>query len=205
MKRHSLLIPLPLFLLLTACGEAPKAQKAPEKPAEAVSAQFSFHQMFLYARNWAPDAQPLRLASVAIPEVKAKDGKYGAWQATFISPSRSRARDITYSAAESGGNLHKGVFAAQERGWSGPVGQAKPFLVQAFKVDATSAYETAMKQKATQEYVKKHPDMTVNFVMEYISRFPNPAWRVIWGESAAISNFSVYVDAATGDFLEIIR
>ena len=31
---------------------------------------------------------------------------------------------------------------------------------------------------------------------------PGSVWRVIWGESVGTSNFSVYVDASTGEFKE---
>jgi hypothetical protein len=39
-------------------------------------------------------------------------------------------------------------------------------------------------------------------MLEKLPKFANPAWRVIWGESAGTSNFSVYVDATENDFLE---
>jgi hypothetical protein len=33
----------------------------------------------------------------------------------------------------------------------------------------------------------------------------DPVWRVIWGESAGESSFSVLVDASTGDFIQIVH
>jgi hypothetical protein len=34
---------------------------------------------------------------------------------------------------------------------------------------------------------------------------PDPVWRIIWGESVSQSNFSVYIDASTGEFKEKLR
>jgi hypothetical protein len=202
--RRKTLASLPVFLLLAACSEEPKpgaAQKEPEKPAEAVSSQFGFQQMYITARAWAPDAQPLRLGDLDLNEVKSQAGKAGAWQCTFVSERNRMARTYTYSVVESGpSNIHKGVFGGPQESWSGG-GQAKPFPIQAFKVDATTAYETAQKKSA--DYVKKHPDMRIKFLLEQTPRFPNPAWRVIWGESVGASNYSIFVDATTGDFLQI--
>jgi len=203
---HPALTCFPLALLLAGCSEAPRPPekaKEPAKPAEPLSGQYAFHQMYVYARGWAPDAEALRLQSIPIAEVKSQAGKCGAWEAIFVSQGMGRARRITFSAAEAGGNLHKGLFAGLEESWSGPRGQARPFSVAAFKIDATVAYETAMKKGA--DYARKHPDMPVNFLLEKTPRFPNPAWRVIWGESVSTSNYSIYVDATTGEYLTTMR
>ncbi len=195
-----------LLLFLTACSEstrAPEKAKEPPKPPEPISGQSAFHYMYVYARGWAPDAEPLRLQSLAIPEVKPQAGKFGAWEAYFVSQRLARGRRLTYSVTEAGGNLHKGVFAGLEETWSGPRGQARPFPIAAFKVDATAAYETAMKKGA--DYAKKHPDMPMSFLLEKTTRFPNPAWRVIWGESISKSNYSIFVDATTGEYLATAR
>ncbi len=44
--------------------------------------------------------------------------------------------------------------------------------------------------------------MPVNFILEWTPRFPNLAWRVLWGESVSTSPYSVFVDATNGQFLE---
>jgi hypothetical protein len=195
----------PVFLLLAGCSDPLQTQKAkePPKPPEPVSAQYAFHQMYVAARSWAPDAQPLQLTNIRLDEVKAEAGTAGAWQATFVSDKLGRAKTYTYSVIEGQGNLHKGVFGGHDEGWSGPRGQARPFLPPAFKVDAAQAYKTAMKHGA--EYARKNPEMPINFLLEKTPRFPNPAWRVIWGESIGTSNYSIVVDATTGDYLTTLR
>lgn len=197
---------LPVFLLLAACSEAPKPaaeKKEPAKPAEPVSAQTAFQRMYITARSWAPDALPLRMGNLDLTEVKSQDGKAGAWECTFVSERNRVARRYTYSVVESAAsNLRLGVFGGPQDSWAGG-GQAKPFLLQAFKVDATTAYEVARKKGA--DYAKKHPDMPIKFLLEQTTRFPGPAWRVIWGESVSTSGFSIFVDATSGEYLQTAR
>ncbi len=205
--RPRILAILPLVLLLTGCSESPKpAPKAaePVKPPEPVTALSAVYKMYTQARSWAPDCKLLRVASLTIKEVKNDAGKAGAWEATFVTESQQKARRYTYSVVESASsNLHEGVFGGSVDSWAGR-GQAKPFLIQAFKVDSVAAYEVAMKNKGT-EYATKHPELPVIYLLELTSRFPDPAWRVIWGESVSTSNFSVFVDSSTGNYLELGR
>jgi hypothetical protein len=193
---------------MTACSDtSTKAKpKEPEKPAEPVTGQSAFWKMYQVAlRTWAQDAQPLTLRSFAIPEIKAmpEQGKYPVWEAIFVSQSRALSRTFTYSVIEAGGNLHKDVFGQVAEAWSGPRGQQKPWPIQAFKVDTDKAYQVAAEE--SKEYIKKNPEKPVNFLLEMTPRHPDLAWRVIWGESVGTSNYSVYVDASTGKFLEKMR
>ncbi|MBI4906735.1 MAG: hypothetical protein HY820_24110 [Acidobacteria bacterium] len=199
MRRSTLLL-LPLALTLISCESSPTAakKKEPEKPPEPITAMQAFQNMFGAARAWSPDVQILQLASVPIAEVKAGKGKYGAWQAIFVSPGKGRSKTYTYSVVEAGGNLHKGVFGLPDEAYS-PRGQTKPFVVQALKHDSDEAYEVAAKKSA--EQLKKFPDMPVMFQLEMTPRFPNLAWRVIWGESVSSSSYSIFVDASTGEYL----
>ncbi len=206
MKRHALIVGIPVLLLaLSACTPSPKpvAEKPPEPPPEAVTGQYAFFQMYGAARAWAPDVQALQLTNVRIPELADDGGKCAAWRATFVSASRRSAKVFTYSVVESAGNLHKGIFAGPEEHYTGPRGQSSPFLAIALKVDSDAAYETAKGKSA--EYIKKYPDRPVTFLLELTKRFPNPAWRVIWGDSVSTSDYSVFVDAATGKYLQTMR
>jgi hypothetical protein len=186
-------------LALAGCSEPPKAEKKAPKNLEPLTGRQAFQQMYPQARGWAPDAQPLEIKSVPLEGVKAAPGKAGAWQVIFVSPGHSRAKTYTWSAIEAEGNLHQGVFAGPDESWSAH-GQQQPFLVQAIKTDSDEAYDIAAKKSA--EYLKKNPGKPVNFVAEYTSRFPNLVWRVLWGESANSAEYSVFVDASTGQFLE---
>jgi hypothetical protein len=189
-------------LFIPGCSEAPPpAEKKAAPPPEPVKGRTALYQMFNAARAWSPDIQVLSLKSIDLPEVKRERGKAAAWQAYFVSPSSGRARSYTYSVIESVGNLHKGVFAGLEE--SGARGGTKPFLIAAVKTDSDEVYQTALKKAA--DYEKKNPDKPISFQLDKTDRFPNPAWRVIWGESVGTSNFSVFVDASTGGYLQTMR
>ena len=192
-------------LLLTGCFDSgpPAKPKEPEKPPETVTGQTSFWKMYtMAARTWSQDVQALSLESVRLQQLEAKEGKFPAWAATFVSPSKSQSRMYTYSVIEAGGNLHKDVFAGLAETYA-QHGQQRPWPIQAFKIDSDKAYQVAVEHSA--EYIKKNPDKPVTFLLELTPRHPNLAWRVIWGDSIASSNYSVYVDASTGAFLERMR
>jgi hypothetical protein len=195
-----------LFLLLSGCSEAPVAEKKkePEKALEPATGQSALYKMYQVARSWAPDAQVLKMNSIPMSEVPdVPRGKAAAWQATFTSAARSQAKTFTYSIVESAGNLHKGTFAGADESFTGGRGTTSPFLILAVKIDTDAAYQTAMKEAA--DYEKKNPGKQISFLLEKVNKYPDPVWRVIWGESVGTSNFSIYVDASTGEFKEKLR
>lgn len=209
MRKFQLAIGCALALALAGCSDttAPKepVKKAEEKPPEPVTGREALYAMYRPARSWAADIEVLRLDTIHLPEVKAEPGKAAAWRATFVSPSKGKARSWTYSVVEGEGNLHKGAFAGLEESWSGPRGVTKPFNIVALKTDTDAVYQTALKQKPAAEYDKKNPGKRISFLLESTKKHPDPTWRVIWGDSVGTSNFSVVVDASTGQYLEIIR
>lgn len=183
------------LLVLGGCSESPKPARAPE----AISGQSAFYKMFVAARSWAADAQPVRVTEIDVDEVKAEGGRAGAWEAVFVSQSQGRQCRYIYSVVHRPArNLRGGVSADPPENWSGR-GDSEPFLVQAFKVDSPAAYEVAMKQG--REYARKNPGKAVKFLLEKTRRFANPAWQVFWGESVSASGYSVFVDATTGEYL----
>jgi len=195
---------VPLVLLLAGCSEAPKTETPKEapKPPETLTGRQAFQRIYPQARTWAPDAQLLQLRSVNLTQVKSEKGKAGAWQAIVVSLSRAKAKTYTYSAIEEEGNLHEGVFGGTEEDYS-PGGQATPFAILALKVDSDEALETASKK--SEEYIKKNPAKPVVYLLEQTKKYPDPAWRVIWGESVGTSDYSVFVDATTGSYLQTMH
>lgn len=191
----------PLLLFLSACSEPPKSveEKQPRKPPEALTGREAFQRIYPQARGWAPDAEPLQITSLNLAAVKAEPGKAGVWQVIFISPSRAKAKTYTYSAVEGDGNLHEGVFGGQEESYS-PRSDSSPFQSVAIKVDSDEAYKTAAEKSA--DYIQKNPGKPVMFLMQLTRRFPDVTWRVIWGDSVGTSDYSVFVDATTGKYLE---
>jgi hypothetical protein len=103
---------------------------------------------------------------------------------------------------EAAGNLHQGVFAGLEGNYT-PTGLVQPWIMAALRTDSDEVYKTALTKGA--EYNKKNPGKTITFLLQKTKKFPNPAWRVVWGESVGTSNFSVFIDASTGQYLETGR
>lgn len=196
---------LPGLMLLFSCSQPAKTDKAapPAAPPEAVTGRDAFYKTYPSARTWASDALPLQVKSIDLQEVKSGAGKAGAWQVIYVSPSHARSRMYTYSVVEAGGNLHQGVFANLEESYSASSRQSTAFPVQALKIDTDAAWETAVKNSA--DYMKKHADVPITFVLELTNRYPDVAWRIIWGESVSASDYSVFVDATTGAFLGKVR
>jgi len=209
MKRHLILsigalLPAALLLGLYGCSSEPekKEEKKAEAPVEPVTAQKAFYGVFPQARLWSGDIEVLNKGPMDPEGVpKGEPGTAGAWQVTFVSPSKQKMRQFTYSVVKTS-SLDKGAAMGLELPYS-PKSQEKSFRTQAFKIDSPVAYKTAMTKAV--EYSKKNPDMRVTFQLEGNKQFPNPAWRVIWGDSVATSNFSIYVDATTGEFLKTMH
>jgi hypothetical protein len=195
-----------LFLFFAACSEAPRtAEKKEEKPLEPATGLSALYKMYQVARSWGgPDTQVLKMTSMFLNEVPSVPrGRAAAWEATFVAPSKNMARSYTYSIIEVQPTLHKGVFAGPEQSWTGARGTQSPFLMAAVKVDTDKAYETALKNG--EEYDKKNPDKPILILLERNTKFPNPVWRIVWGESLGTSNFSIFIDASLGDFKEKMR
>lgn len=201
LKPAPLQLLLPILVLLSACSDAPKTEKAkePEKPPEPVTGRQAFQKMYPAARNWAIDASPLRLRTVLL-SAKPEKGKADAWEAVFVSQSLAKSKTFTYSIVESAGNLHQGVFAGLEEGYS-LQGAASLFPIAAIKIDSDQAYDVAAEKSA--DYIKKNPNKPITYLLEQTRRFPDLTWRVIWGDSVSVSDYSVFVDATTGKYLEI--
>jgi hypothetical protein len=198
-----------LTLWLAGCSEQPAGTAKKEEKVvnvavqvtQPVTGQTALFRMYQVARSWAPDAEVVTLKSIHLTDVPAVRGAAGAWEALFVSPSKSAQRGYTYSVVESEGNLHQGVFPGAEESASGTA--AKAFLIGAVKVDSDAAYKKALAQAA--EYNKKNATQTISFELGRQNVSQNPVWRVIWGESAGTSGESVLVDATSGDYLETLH
>jgi hypothetical protein len=194
-----------LALLLSGCSEPPPTpvQKPAEEKIEPVTGQTALFKMFQVARTWDPHIQVLKLSSVHLNEVPEVRGKAGEWEGIFVSPTQERSRTYTFSVIELLPDLHKGVFSTADEAFSGQSGESKPFLIEAAKIDSDKAYQIALAKAG--DYEKKNPGKPITLILELTPRHPGPAWRVIWGESASSSNYSVFVDANTGEYLEVMH
>jgi hypothetical protein len=206
MNRHKLpiLSATVLLALCTGCSsEAPKeaATKKEVKPIAPVTGQTASFEMYKVARLWAGDAALLKLENLDIPEAKPLPGKYGAWKATFASFQKRLKREFMYSVAESSSGAHKGVFPGPEMPYV-PIATIRIFNFFDVKIDTPEALENALKQKDVAAFAAKHPELPVQFILEWSMVTPRPAWRVYWGGTVSTSEASVYIDAGDGKFLK---
>jgi hypothetical protein len=198
MTRRDLLALGP-FCVLTACSSTPEPT-AEKKPPEPVTGLHALYGMYQQARIWTPDPRVVSCQSIDISQVKARPGKAAAWQAVFAAPSLGRKRAYTYSVYDAGTSLRQGIFPDSP---SAMGSDTRSFLIAGARTDTDQAWETALKRG--EAYAKKNPDMPISFTLE-LSRSTNaPAWRVIWGASAASSDFSIVVDAGSGDYVQTLR
>ena len=186
-------------LLLPSCSSGPPPAAAPEKPPVPLTGLHALYQLYTSARAWAQDLQILRYFSINIPEVPHEDGKAPAWQVIFVSQALAKSRTYTISVYEASATLHQGIFPDAPQEWSG---NGKPFLLEAAKVDTDKTWETALDHG--RDYNSENPKIPISWILE-VDQGSDPAWRVIWGQSAGESSFSVLVDASTGDFIKILH
>ena len=191
-----------LSVFMAGCsGPEPAGQeKKVEKAAEPVSGQSALYKMYQVARSWAPDAQIVKMNSLALSEVKPAPGKSGAWQAYFASDEKGKVRSYTYSVVEAEPIAHLGVFAGAQDPWSA---RDQEFAIATVKIDTDAALKTAEGKAAV--YKHQTEGKPISFLLERTKRSQNPAWRVVWGESVGTATLSVYVDAMTGDYLETLH
>jgi hypothetical protein len=189
--------PLAAAVLLSACSDAP-VPKAPQKAPEALTGREGFYKTYPAAHTWALDAQPIRVRSMELKELKADPGKAAAWEVTYASISKGRSKVFIWSAVEADGNIHQGVFGSQDDAWR-PGGPEKPFPIQAIKTDTPEALQTAITHSVTYfKNIGSKPNP--KFILEYTSRYPDPSWRVFWGDSVSAAEWSVFIDSATGAY-----
>lgn len=195
--------------LVSCSSEAPapagkKEEKKAEPPAAPVTGQSAVFSMYQVARAWSGDVVLLRVENIPITEVKPDDGKYGAWRAIFVSPGKSQKRSFTYSVVDAEGGLFKGVRPGAAQPYTSS-NLMQTFSIVDFKTDSPAALEAAKRVPETAGYIKKNPELPVQYIAEWPSQLPSPAWRVVWGQSVGTSNYSVYIDAISGKFLKKAR
>jgi hypothetical protein len=196
------------FIGLTACSSetastpAPKteteAAKKPTGPPEPVTAKTAYYAMYTPARKWATDLVAISLTSGSVEGVKDADGKFGMWTAIFASPSLRSTRTYTYAVAEQMPAIQKGIKAEGAEPWGGPNAKAMPFDNSDFKTDSDAAYTAGLEKAGS--WVKEHPGKPLSLSLGAATRFPNPVWYILFGDTK--SGYAVFVNATTGKVLE---
>jgi hypothetical protein len=188
------------LIMLTGCSSS--APKKAEPAPEPVTGLHALAQMFSAARAWQPDVMVLRVNSLNMGSAMNPPGRAPAWQATFASQAAHQSRTYTFAIVDISTSVREGMFPDPPSPFSAGGQNAQPFIIAAAKRDTDEAYTTAFEHAA--DYVSKHPGIPTNYLLELNNRWPDATWRVIWGENASNSGFSVLVDATTGKFARVL-
>jgi len=213
MTRRDLIALGPLFAL-NNCS----ARKEPIMPVTGLRA---LEGMYRQALDWTEDARVLSCSSmdlclflpgsaIAVSDlgvvscrstqpapVKTQRGRAAVWQAVFVSPSFGQQRRYTSSVCDSGATLRKGIFPDAATALTS---DAPPFLPEDAHIDSDQAWATALQHAA--DYDGKHPGTVVSLVLNAGRAAGKPVWDVIWGEGHVPSEFSIRIDADTGQYMQ---
>lgn len=203
MKRRYFAATAVAATLLAGCSSSTTSSKkaAPKEPPKPVSGQSAAYLMFQAARQWAPDVLLLNVESLELETVKSQPGLYGAWRATFVSPSKRMSKTYMYGVDEVL-PIRKGVASANETSYAQRLG-VRTFNIQGLKTDSPAALEEALKDKEVKAMADKHPDSPITFQLECTQATQyQVAWRVIWGSSVSQSVGSAYISSETGKFIK---
>jgi hypothetical protein len=114
-----------------------------------------------------------------------------------------QSRVYTYAIADLSPSVREGIFPEPPAPFSTKGQQAQPFSIQAVKKDTDQLYQAALTHGKT--FSDAHPDMKINYLLEFNNRSPNAAWRVMWGNTPSSAAFSVLLDATNGVFIEVLN
>jgi hypothetical protein len=78
----------------------------------------------------------------------------------------------------------------------------RPFAIGEATTDSDKAWDIALGH--SQKYSAAHPDMPISWILDSDRQTGNPVWHIIWGVSAARSEFTIMVDAHAGTYLRTV-
>lgn len=199
------------ILYVVACSETPKTKEvqasqtasAPAAPSGPVSGKTAFWAMYKSAYSWSNDIVPLKLESKTIPGLKNEAGSAAMWSATFGSPRKRQAIEITYAVAAQPPEIVKGVNVGLPIVWGGPTREVMPFQGSDIVVDSDAAYKTAAAE--AQSWLKAHPGKDASFLLGNNSKtFATPVWYVKWGDTKT-GGYNAFVNTKTGELAKALK
>jgi hypothetical protein len=197
-------------VVLAACSSEPKPQPAPpaqqppaaakKKEIEQETGRHVFQNLYITARNWAADAQPVRLESASNAEARGLDGKAAIWRARFASPSTRRA---IKSFQWSGMPDDDGISPGTEDNFNPANAQTQPFDFAFLKSDSNDAFVEAQKNGG-EKYQKKAGEAgQVTYELEWNARKNELYWIVRY--AGGTGRLNILVNASTGKFIRVMK
>lgn len=196
-----------LLVLFTAgCSSQPEKAKEPtaakkeavKKESEFETGRAAFQRMYVSARTWSPDAQPVRLESRPHAEDPG-DGKAGIWSAVFVSASKQAVRNYQWSGIVAEGS-ETGVSPGSSDYWSPANASTRPFDQNYLKTDSDKALAVALK-KGGDALVKKDAKQPIKYMLFFDAAKSRLLWRVSFGNSQNDAKLNVLVNASNGEFV----
>lgn len=199
-------IALAIFILaaMTACNSAPEQPAAKPKPEapQTVTGRSAFQQMYIAARAWAPDIQPIELDSQITADSSGQDGKADLWRASFASATQGKAKLFMWSGMTGEDAPIRGVSQGSEDTYNPSNSSTRIFNIEFLKVDSDAAYDVAQKHGGD-KLLAKSPKTPVSYILDWNARANELIWHVIYGNSRNSAPLVVAVNATTGDFMHV--
>ena len=187
--------------------ETSKADQPNTKPAKKASesAQLeagreALQKMYASARLWAPDSQPLSLASN--PRKGDTAGKAAVWSSSFASAGKRSIRNFMWSGAAGEDAPDAGVSQGSIDVYSPENASTRPFDMNFLKIDSTEAFETAQKHGGA-TLLKKTPDMITQYKLLWDPRAARLVWSIKYAPSGDEAKLNAVINASTGQFIHI--
>lgn len=195
------------MFVLGGCSSQPEPSKQGStqkvEPAKAESefetGRSAFQRMYVSARTWSADAQPVRLESRPTKE-DPKDGRAAMWAAVFVSASKQNLRNFTWSGV--GTDPDKGVQPGSLDVYSPANANTRPFDLNFLKVDSDRALAVADK-KGGAALMKKDPKQPIKYMLFFDNTKGRLVWRVLYGSSQNDAKLRILVNASSGEFITI--
>lgn len=197
-----------LLIVIAGCSSTPQPAKdattqtsstAPVEKEEPVlyTGKPCFARMVDQARRWNADAMPAHLESKLNSESNGLDGKATIWTATFVSPSKGKARIFTCSGSVLPNEAVMGVSASPEMTASTAVPMFDPSLLG---IDSDEAFKVAQ-GKGGSKFTEKDPKQPIIYALDWDTKNNQLAWVVIYGNDRKTLKGIGVIDARTGKFL----
>ena len=181
-------------------GQVQPTKTAKRQPTTLLSGRSAFQQLFIAARNWAPDAMPLKMESHPRKE-DGQAGKASVWAATFVSPEKKSLRSFLWSGADADDAPEQGITPGNMSIFSPSNISTQPFNINFLKVDTDTSLVTA-NQKGGAAVLKKNPDLLMRYILFWDPIKGRLAWKVVFGVSETQAKATIVVDATTGVFIK---
>lgn len=176
--------------------------KQPPKQATLETGRVAFQKMYVFARQWVPDAKPYQLESVVNQESNGQNGKASVWRSGFASASRRGLKGFLWSGSVLPDAPSAGVSSGVEDSYNPSNSSTQIFDLAYLKVDSDKAYDVALKHGGD-KLLKKNPKEPVTFLLDWDGRQNILIWHVIFGPNPHEANLRVAVNASTGDYMHV--